>query len=112
MTLTHLFSPLRVGSVEFKNRIFSTGHQTGLVVVSMGHERNAGLEAALADYAGEAPPPDRRLPGATRRRGGRRRGARGGHRDLNAGWDSAFSVEAGIFRTTGTGPGAWPSQSA
>jgi|GEM_PF-5148839 len=57
MTLTHLFSPLRVGSVEFKNRIFSTGHQTGLVVVSMGHERNAGLEAALADYAGEAPPP-------------------------------------------------------
>ena len=31
MALTHLFSPLRVGSVEIRNRIFSTGHQTVLV---------------------------------------------------------------------------------
>ena len=31
MTLTHLFSPLQVGSVEIRNRIFSTGHQTVLV---------------------------------------------------------------------------------
>ena len=80
MTLTHLFSPLRVGSVEIRNHIFSTGHQTVLVddgapndaliayqeararggawliVVSMGHERNAGLEEALAGYTGEVHP--------------------------------------------------------
>ncbi len=31
MTLTHLFSPLKVGSAEIRNHIFSTGHQTVLV---------------------------------------------------------------------------------
>ena len=31
MTFTHLFTPLTVGSVELRNRIFSTGHQTVLV---------------------------------------------------------------------------------
>ncbi len=31
MTLAHLFSPLRVGPVEIRNRIFSTGHQTVFV---------------------------------------------------------------------------------
>ena len=81
MALTHLFSPLKVGSVEIRNRIFSTGHQTvlvgdgapnvaliayqeararggggGLVVASMGHQRNASLEAALAGYPGEVHP--------------------------------------------------------
>ena len=31
MTLPHLFSPLTLGGVTFRNRIFSTGHQTCLV---------------------------------------------------------------------------------
>ena len=31
MALTHLFTPLKVGAVEIRNRIFSTGHQTVLV---------------------------------------------------------------------------------
>lgn len=29
--LTHLFSPLRLGPVELRNRIVSTAHQTGFV---------------------------------------------------------------------------------
>src|ERR1700680_4738860 len=31
MTFSHLFSPVRIGSLEIRNRVFSSGHQTTMV---------------------------------------------------------------------------------
>ncbi len=53
MALTHFFSPLRVGAVELKNRIFSTGRQT--VLVDDGAPNDALIAYQEARARGETP---------------------------------------------------------
>jgi 2,4-dienoyl-CoA reductase-like NADH-dependent reductase (Old Yellow Enzyme family) len=48
MALDHLFSPLTVGSVKVRNRIFSTGHQTVLVNDGVPNEALIAYHAARA----------------------------------------------------------------
>ncbi len=48
MSFTHLFSPLTVGKVEIKNRIFSTGHQTNMVSDGLPTDRLVAYQEAKA----------------------------------------------------------------
>ncbi len=46
--LTHLFSPLNIGPVTVKNRIFSTGHQTMMCANGLPTDRMIAYQAAKA----------------------------------------------------------------
>jgi 2,4-dienoyl-CoA reductase-like NADH-dependent reductase (Old Yellow Enzyme family) len=48
MALDHLFSPLQVGPVEIRNRIFSTGHMTSMVDAGVPTEALAAYHEARA----------------------------------------------------------------
>ena len=48
MTLEHLFSPLAIRGLTFRNRIFSTGHQTNMVEDGAPSARMAAYHEARA----------------------------------------------------------------
>ena len=48
MALKHLFSPLTIRGVTFRNRIFSTGHQTNMVEGGAPSARMAAYHEARA----------------------------------------------------------------
>ena len=48
MQFAHLFSPLEIGGLEIRNRIFSTGHQTNMVSNGRPTERLAAYQEAKA----------------------------------------------------------------
>ena len=48
MQFPHLFSPLTVGTLEIKNRIFSTGHQTNMVQGGLPTDRMVAYQEAKA----------------------------------------------------------------